>query len=271
VAISTKEQANMIYSDNRTTYVFLDGDEFLWSGTQELYPTIYSRLFAMMALGIDINHAEALPDSHPILGRAVAFYNGRVGETEFDSYGLMQDEIARTGTKPALALPDYIKSYEDLFGRQYRSFYAPRPGVVGFLRALRKRQNHWIAIVSSNTQYAVEAITDHLQLSQYCDAVHGAPFTCDPSPTPYSKASVVVGTADKQPPANRRVFLGGDGAGDIKAAAKATKRGVKTHSFAVQGTDAARELHNQGAELVVRDLGEHNKIFSFFDKMWRSW
>ncbi len=82
--------------DKLITYIFLDGDEFLWTGTQDLYPLIYGKLFAMMSLGLDLAQVEEeCPDTHHQIRQGVDFYRAREGMTEIDSYFLMRLKLGK--------------------------------------------------------------------------------------------------------------------------------------------------------------------------------
>lgn len=249
------------------TYVFLDGDNFLWTGTHELYPVIFATAYLMMKRGLGIGDSARIPtEDDPEFQEGVDFYWGRVGATEVDSYKKMLEKLELTTGNESYSLADFIVLFKRLFLGQYRSVYRLLSGARELLETLALLKHYQICVVSNNTQFSVARIVRFLGLLPYCDQIAAAPFDAATPNAAFSKALIICETVGRTSATCHRVFLGGDSPGDMAQARLATKLGVRTVGFAtLTGDNTRKELYQAGASLVVPDLTHLHKLLALFE------
>lgn len=250
-----------------TTYLFLDGDEFLWSGTQTLYPIVFAKLYLAIKRGLPpaaAAVAKCLSDHDPEFKEGLDFYFSRVGKTEIESYYLMIDRLQLRSSRANCSLTDFIQAFKTLFRRDYTEHYRLMLGAKPLLDSLSSLKKLRVYVLSNNTDYSVKKITHHLGISEFFVQVIGAPFNSRHSGIRYSKAAEIVRIARHTPAASRRVFMGGDSETDVEAALKATQMGVETRAFgAASNARIRKQLIEKKAGLVVPDLTHLDEILTF--------
>jgi phosphoglycolate phosphatase-like HAD superfamily hydrolase len=256
-----------VHTISKEIFVFLDGDNFLWTGTHELYPIIFAKAYLMMKRELGIGDSAKIPtEDDPEFQEGVDFYWGRVGATEVESYNKMLEDLDFTTGTASYSLADFIILFKRLFLGRYRRMYRLLPGARELLETLTLWKHYHVCVVSNNTQFSVVRIVRVLGVLPYCDQIVAAPFEAGSVNAPFSKAQKICEVVGGTHATCRRVFLGGDTPGDMEQARQATKTGVHTVGFATLTGDYSRkELYRAGAALVVPDLTHLHKLLGLFE------
>ncbi|MFA5338233.1 MAG: UTP--glucose-1-phosphate uridylyltransferase, partial [Candidatus Omnitrophota bacterium] len=260
VKAEVKNEEKIKWSVNKPAYIFLDADNFIWKGTFDLMPLIYAEIYWRIKNGIDVNQPvelsdEAIREGAEVFERMVPYSDAVALEK------MMTDK----GAQPVNTLDEYVSLFNRLYQNRYKQYVYIVPGAIDFLRAVAdaKKQGHDIRLymLSLGPGDFLGLNAEHLGIKGYFDGLIGPSWNARESFDKASKIIEIVGS-DKD-----KVFvaMGGDSTSDIEAAKQATRKGVKTFSFATPtGLKSIEELKSANADLVVKSLGEVERIFNAF-------
>ena len=266
-----KASTRLAWSKDRPSYIFLDGDSFLWSGSLETAARIYGEIYWRIVNGIDVKDPR-MPSEHELTG-GIEYFNRTLQYAEAEHLDGMFKELAVQRYTFVNSKADYIKLFELRLQEQVLPHLQLMPGAKKFLEALaqKKREGYLVKIyvLSYSSQFGVDLITRHLGIRDFFDGAFGSPW--ESTHDTYNKTQKILEIAGSVPEAF--VAMGGDSCGDVRSAIEATKNGCPTMSFgAPSGTATQEELTNAGALFVVDSLGQTQKIFDHFSfkEIWES-
>ncbi len=258
-----KAPMQLSWSKDRPSYIFLDGDSFLWSGSLETAARIYGEIYWRIVNGIDVKDTR-MPSEHELTG-GIEYFNRTLQYAEAEHLDGMFKELAAHGYSFANSKEAYIKLFELRLREQVLPHLQLMPGAKEFLEALaqKKREGYPIKIyvLSYSSQFGVDLITRHLRIHDLFDGAFGSPWGS--THDTYNKTQKILEIAGIIPGAF--VVMAGDSCGDVRSAIEATKNGCPTISFGVpSGTATQEELVKAGASFVADSLEQTQKIFDHF-------
>ncbi|MFH1876886.1 MAG: inositol monophosphatase family protein, partial [Candidatus Omnitrophota bacterium] len=257
---NNSQDSKTAWSVDKPAYIFLDADNFIWKGTFDLMPLIYTEIYWRIKNGIDVNQSIELSDE--IIREGAAVFERMVPYSDAVALEKMMNE---KGAQPVNAFDEYVALFNRLYQERYKQYVYLLPGVIEFLRAVAdaEKQGHDIKLymLSLGPGDFLGLNAEYLGIKDYFDGLIGPSWDVGESFDKAQKIIEIVGE-DKN---KAFIAMGGDSASDIEAGRKATGKGVRTFSFATPtGSHSREELKAAGVNLVIKSLAETETIFHAF-------
>ena len=251
------------WSKERPSLIFLDADNFIWRGTLELVMRIYGEIYWRVKNGI-LPEDPRMPEDKD-LQEGIDFVSHGLHRTEGEQLrAILKDALEKGGKSASVEMLSeaFTRFFEKKYKESYRGQITLIPGVEEFFEGIHRKQGEGypiqLIVLSNAAQSTLELLTESLGIKNEFAQIVGCPWTGS-----YKKSDKIMEIAGEFPGAF--IAMGGDSWTDVEAAKEATRKGTSAVSFAaVTGGTTRERLKEQGADLIVNNLGETAKIFSLF-------
>lgn len=240
------ESLQMRFSLTSPNHIFLDGDNFLWKGTLQMYGTMFGQVLCQMA---------GLSDNEEIRNAGTKLFHETLSLSDKERFLIWKRALTEHNLECSFKEADYIAAICKYFEANFQRDLSPAAGAPELLEAISSQRADGVPItvhlLSHNMDFALPKIVDHFGWRKHFNGeLLGAPFLS--AEVRKSKAEQAESRLAQDAGI---VIVAGDSVGDVETGNILSAKGFSVLTLAAAtGVHTIEELRSERATAAVQSL-----------------